>query len=742
MCLSSKLPESVDPMDRFSLTVGKSIRESTKDFKNSFLKKLPKSTLTGLIVGLVIYVSGFILIPFLSGRESKYGIRSQLLSSPLFYIILASFFFGIYLAFVQSIEINEFLRYFVVLLLGIMQIMIPFMRIWQLRYFYETATDSYVFYDSPKVLPEGWDPIVNPLIRFIGTPDYFTRVEGYQPFINLGAYMIVLSGIMTVVLATYFIFKERKSELVNFADEFGSLSDAQLTFSVNWKIWGVLTGAASILIALGLFFSGDEFFILIGTATLIGGAYFFKLAGYSIGEKKEDRAMILPLFGDIGLTVYDKKRTHSLNRLFQFGGYLGILGVIFVFLGLEGIVGMRTFLSQPGYIYTLAFSMHIVYLTLDPSFRFRLAQSKLAYGFVMPTVLMLIFELYIPILVALYLSFQNIRTQSYAYYSLSRRNLNVGFENYQFLINGDLIWIAVLFFVPLVLAKYAWKYADSFDSGLMRNVGKLLIVLSIISINVWVVGRIFVPNYEAFIDEKSSLFIDPSPVPVFRNTVIWTLASVISHLILGTTLALLMNTEFRGRGIARALMIIPWAVPNFITISIFGAFIFDNNSGAANMILNLLHLPTNLWMNSSNILTTAILVNIWLGYPFIMVSILAALQSIPNDVYEAAEIDGATRFTKFFKITLPLIKPTVFVISLLGFLWTFNLFNVIYLLTFDKASSLSVKDYYILVVYIFNTFNGGGNWSMAATLSFVLFLMVAGFSWIYAQFVGKGPYEL
>ena len=299
----------------------------------------------------------------------------------------------------------------------------------------------------------------------------------------------------------------------------------------------------------------------------------------------------------------------------------------------------------------------------------------------------------------------------------------------------------MFFFIPLLLAKYAWSYADTIDLWAARNFSKLLIVATLISINIWIIGRIFVPSYEAFIDEKSSLFIDPSPVPVFRNTVIWTLASVVSHLILGTLLALLMNTEFRGRGVARAIMIIPWAVPNFITISIFGAFIFDNEAGAINMILNLLHLPTTLWMNSDNILMTAILVNIWLGYPFIMVSILAALQSIPNDVYEAAEIDGATRFTKFFKITLPLIKPTVFVVSLLGFLWTFNLFNVIYLLTFDKASTLSVEDYYILIVYIFNVFSGG-NWSIAATFSFVLFLMVAGFSFIYALFVGKGPYEL
>ncbi len=734
--MTGDVQESVDPMDKFQIGSGRPIGVAIRVFRKRFVDRILPNIRFGIIIGLVLYIAGYIIIPFLSQKETSFGLRPNYYESPLFFITLGSILFGFYLTFLQSIEGDEFLRYSLLLILGVLQIVIPFQRIWQLRYFYQTSDNSYVYYDGPPLIPEGWRPIVNPLIKFPGTPSYYTRVEGYQPFILLGALLIIVSGVITVLLSSYFIYKERRGQLVNYSDDLGSLSDAQLTFEVDWKYLSIVMTTLFMILSVILLTNSNEFVILIGVGIAILAMYLFKQGGYRFGEPDEDYAELLPMF-----TYQKGKRTHSFNRILQVAGYLGIIGVVFVFLGLEGIVGMRTFLSQPGYIYTIAVSMHITYLSFDPSFRFRLSQSKLAYGFVMPTVLMLIFELYIPILVALYLSFQNIRTRSYAYYSLTLRNENVGFENYRFLINTDLVWIAMFFFIPLLLAKYAWSYADTIDLWAARNFSKLLIVATLISINIWIIGRIFVPSYEAFIDEKSSLFIDPSPVPVFRNTVIWTLASVVSHLILGTLLALLMNTEFRGRGVARAIMIIPWAVPNFITISIFGAFIFDNEAGAINMILNLLHLPTTLWMNSDNILMTAILVNIWLGYPFIMVSILAALQSIPNDVYEAAEIDGATRFTKFFKITLPLIKPTVFVVSLLGFLWTFNLFNVIYLLTFDKASTLSVEDYYILIVYIFNVFSGG-NWSIAATFSFVLFLMVAGFSFIYALFVGKGPYEL
>ena len=117
-----------------------------------------------------------------------------------------------------------------------------------------------------------------------------------------------------------------------------------------------------------------------------------------------------------------------------------------------------------------------------------------------------------------------------------------------------------------------------------------------------------------------------------------------------------------------------------------------------------------------------------------MVSFLAAMQGIPQDLYEAAEIDGANAWTQFKSITFQLIKPTLFTVSLLGFVWTFNLFNVVYILA-QGVNIPSATDYQIFVTYIFNLFSGPGtrNYSQAAALSFIVFLLLTVFSRAYRK---------
>ncbi|MHA2294692.1 MAG: carbohydrate ABC transporter permease [Candidatus Hodarchaeales archaeon] len=129
---------------------------------------------------------------------------------------------------------------------------------------------------------------------------------------------------------------------------------------------------------------------------------------------------------------------------------------------------------------------------------------------------------------------------------------------------------------------------------------------------------------------------------------------------------------------------------------------------------------------------SAILVNVWLGVPFMMVSFLAALQSIPRDLYEAADIDGAGSFSKFRNITLPLLKPTLMTVSLLGIIWTFNLFNVVYILTQNVTGLGSSTMYQIFVTFIyerFNEFDYGGS----AALSFTVFIILISFSLVYRK---------
>ncbi len=135
------------------------------------------------------------------------------------------------------------------------------------------------------------------------------------------------------------------------------------------------------------------------------------------------------------------------------------------------------------------------------------------------------------------------------------------------------------------------------------------------------------------------------------------------------------------------------------------------------------------------ITVAAILTNIWLGVPFMMVSFLAALQAIPDDLYEAAEIDGASEWTKFTAITFPLIRPTLRTVALLGIIWTFNLFNVFYILS-QNQTGIGRRTYYdIFITYIYYLFQQGPggtpHYAYAASLSFVVFLLLVGFSKAY-----------
>jgi len=132
---------------------------------------------------------------------------------------------------------------------------------------------------------------------------------------------------------------------------------------------------------------------------------------------------------------------------------------------------------------------------------------------------------------------------------------------------------------------------------------------------------------------------------------------------------------------------------------------------------------------------SAILMNVCLGVPFMMVSFLAALQSIPPDLYEAAEIDGASGWQQFKKITFPLLKPTLFTVSLLGFIWTFNLFNVFYLLTENQTGLGDAKYYSIFVTYIYRLFDVDKQFSQSAAMSFIVFLMLITFSKVYNKVV-------
>ncbi len=165
-------------------------------------------------------------------------------------------------------------------------------------------------------------------------------------------------------------------------------------------------------------------------------------------------------------------------------------------------------------------------------------------------------------------------------------------------------------------------------------------------------------------------------------TLLWTAANVILHVVIGTALALLLARPWlRLRGVYRALLIVPWAVPNYITALIWKG-LFHKEFGAINALLTWLGLEPVSWFSSFwTAFSANVITNTWLGFPFMMVVALGALNAIPVELYEAARVDGASAWQRFRHVTLPLLRPAMVPAIVLGTIWTFNMFNIIYLVS-------------------------------------------------------------
>ena len=165
-------------------------------------------------------------------------------------------------------------------------------------------------------------------------------------------------------------------------------------------------------------------------------------------------------------------------------------------------------------------------------------------------------------------------------------------------------------------------------------------------------------------------------------TIAWTGLNVALHLAIGLALALVLSDPLlRFRGLYRVILIVPWAVPSYITALVWKGM-FNQQYGLINHLLLKLGLEPVAWFSGFFTAFVAnVTTNTWLGFPFMMVTALGALQSIPKDLYEAARIDGASAWQQFRHVTLPLLRPALVPAVLLGTVWTFNMFNVIYLVS-------------------------------------------------------------
>lgn len=219
------------------------------------------------------------------------------------------------------------------------------------------------------------------------------------------------------------------------------------------------------------------------------------------------------------------------------------------------------------------------------------------------------------------------------------------------------------------------------------------------------------------------------------NTTFFTVVTVFFELILGLMIALIINRAFIGRGAVRAAVLIPWAVPTAVAAMMWG-FLYDGQSGIVGHYLAELGIisdPGVLLTTGPGAMFSIILADVWKTTPYMALLLLAGLQTIPNQLYEAAQVDGAGKIQRFFKITLPLLKSSILVALLFRTLDAFRVFDLIYVLTGGGPANSTES----ISVYAYKTLFEQQNFGAGSALSVIVFVAVAIISTIFIKLIGS-----
>ncbi|HEX8917362.1 MAG TPA: sugar ABC transporter permease [Chloroflexota bacterium] len=222
---------------------------------------------------------------------------------------------------------------------------------------------------------------------------------------------------------------------------------------------------------------------------------------------------------------------------------------------------------------------------------------------------------------------------------------------------------------------------------------------------------------------------------VISTTTLFTVISVFFTLVLGIGVALVLNQSFVGRRLVRSLILLPWVLPT-VVVGTTWLWIYNGNYGALNGLLLQLGLITDYrtWLGDPGLaLYMVIAVKVWKEVPFVALILLASLQGIPRNLYEAARIDGASTVVAFRRITLPLLKPGLLVVSVLQTMWAFRVFDIIFPLTgggpADKTMVVAYLTYH-------ETFKGL-RFGSGAALSYIVTLIIMGIALLYIKLLSS-----
>jgi ABC-type sugar transport system permease subunit len=236
------------------------------------------------------------------------------------------------------------------------------------------------------------------------------------------------------------------------------------------------------------------------------------------------------------------------------------------------------------------------------------------------------------------------------------------------------------------------------------------------------------------VDNYAELARDPRFWSSLGHTLFFTVVKVSLELVLGLVIALAMNSAFRGRGFARATSLLPWAIPTVVA-ALLWRFMFDSQAGIANALLvaiGVLERPMVWFIEATTAWIPVILSDVWKTTPFVAILLLAGLQSIDKSLYEAAEVDGASAWWRLWHITIPLLKPTIFVALIFRTLDAFRVFDLLYALTGGGPGTATEP----IALYTHTIILQHLRFGYGSALSVVVFVITFGLALIYIRGLG------
>jgi multiple sugar transport system permease protein len=241
------------------------------------------------------------------------------------------------------------------------------------------------------------------------------------------------------------------------------------------------------------------------------------------------------------------------------------------------------------------------------------------------------------------------------------------------------------------------------------------------------------------LDNYLQILQDPMIWLSFRISLVWVIGTTIPPFLLGLVLALLLNQSFHGRGLYRTLVLSPWAISGVVSAMAW-SWILNGPFGVLNDTLIQLGLITTRhpWLADPNTAMAGVLLaSIWRGFPFFAITLLAGLQSIPKELYEAAEIDGADTWQRFWHITLPMLTGLIVLTTMLRAIWSFNFIENIFLMTYGGPANATTT----WAFYLFQKFFDAGDIGYTAAMGIVLFVFLMLFAGFYLRLAKRFDLE-